>query len=446
MRCLSYGRIIPQLKKRIILPSCATAENIRIIFKYIGGTYSAEWFWAKITHIHTIDPEVRQSAANWVELCDWVPALLSGTTKPTQLKRGRCTAGHKSLWHPDWGGLPSTAFLTALHPSITENLQVPLFTETQTAEIAVGTITTDWAKKLNLPKNVVISGGALDCHMGTVGAGASKNTLVKVIGTSTCDVLITDYETVNKRSIEGICGQVDGSVVPNAVGLEAGQSAFGDVYAWFARVLSWPLDQLRQQQPHLQSELDEFRQNLLSILAEEWDKNPRLEHLPLTLDWFNGRRTPFANQKLKGVISGISLGTDASSIFGSLIVATAFGSKMIMECLVSQQVPVEKIIGLGGIARKSQVVMQTCADVMEKPIQIVKSDQCCALGAAVFAAVAADIYSTVEAAQEVMASKMEKTYYPNEARSKHYSALYQQYKEWATATEPLYNKFFEQAE
>lgn len=410
--------------------------------KYIGGTYSAEWFWAKITHVQSIDPEVRQHAVNWVELCDWIPALLSGTTKPSELKRGRCTAGHKSLWHPDWNGLPANDFLTALHPSLTESLQTPLFTETQTADLAVGRLTSEWAETLNLPKNVVISGGALDCHMGTVGAGASKNTMVKVIGTSTCDVLITDYETVNKRSIEGICGQVDGSVVPNAIGLEAGQSAFGDVYAWFARVLGWPLEKLQRQQPQMQQYIDKFRQQLLLNLAEEWDKNPRLDHLPITLDWFNGRRTPFANQKLKGVISGIGLGTDASLIFGSLIVATAFGSRMIMECLLSQQVPVESIIALGGIARKSPVVMQTCADVMEKPIQIVKSDQCCALGAAIFGAVAADVFPNVELAQVMMASKIEKTYYPNEVRSKKYNLLYQQYKEWSDASEPLYNKFF----
>ena len=402
--------------------------------QYEGGVYSSEWFWAKILHVLREDPAIRGAAFSWVEHCDWIPALLTGTAEPLTMKRSRCAAGHKAMWHQDWGGLPNEAFLVKLDPLL-KDLRNRLFHDTYTADVNVGGVTPEWAARLGINPGTAVAGGAFDCHMGAVGGNIMEATLVKIMGTSTCDVMVASPEALAGKRVAGICGQVDGSVLPGMIGLEAGQSAYGDVYAWFRRLLSWPLAVVLPEidipggvDKAMTGKIREaIESKLLVKLAEAAEQLDPADTGLIALDWLNGRRTPFADQALKGALIGLNLGSDAPRVYRALVEATAFGAKAIVERFQEEGVAIEQVIAMGGIAKKSDFVMQVTADVLNMPIKVTQSEQACALGAGIFAAVAAGLYPSVAAAQKKMSSGFSKTYEPRPKEAEQYRKLYQKY-------------------
>ncbi len=401
--------------------------------KYEGGVYSSEWFWAKILHTLREDCQIREKAYSWVEHCDWIPALLTDTQNPSTLKRSRCAAGHKAMWHPDWNGLPEEKFLIKIDPLLA-GLRERLYQDTYTSDVKAGNLTPEWAKRLGLKPGIAVAVGAFDAHMGAVGAEITEATLVKIMGTSTCDIIIASPEVIGKKLVAGICGQVDGSVIPGFIGLEAGQSAFGDVYAWFRKLLAWPLEAILSETSLLNPETaaklkKEIEAKILAKMDGVAAQMDIEETSLIALDWLNGRRTPYADQTLKGAIVGLTLGTTAPRFYRALVEATAFGAKAIVERFREEGITINQVIAIGGIARKSDFVMQVTADVFNMPIKVAKSDQACALGAGMFGAVAAGVYPGVSEAQAGMSGGFDKTYLPRPGIAQQYQKSYQRYLE-----------------
>jgi L-ribulokinase len=337
------------------------------------------------------------------------------------------------MWHEAFGGLPTEEYLVKLDPMLS-GLRDRLFKETFTCDISAGTISPEWAAKLGLPANVKIGVGAFDAHLGAVGAEIEPYYLSKVMGTSTCDMLIAPMGEVGDKLIAGICGQVDGSIVPGMLGMEAGQSAFGDIYAWFKNVLAWPTEQIIASSALIDEEtkvkmINEISSKIIPELTRAAELIPMEESSIVALDWMNGRRTPDANQNLKGVISGLNLGSDAPRIFRALVEATAFGSKAIVDRFVREGIRIDGVIALGGVAKKSPFVMQIVCDVLNMPIKVARSEQACALGTAMAAAVVAGVYPNISEAQKKMGGGFEKTYSPIPANVARYAKLYKKYVE-----------------
>jgi L-ribulokinase len=399
--------------------------------KYVGGIYSSEWFWAKAIHILETDPAVAEAAVTILEHCDWIPAVLTGTSDLVRFRRSRCAAGHKALWHVEFGGYPSDAFLARLNARLPA-LKRTFGSDTFTSDTPFGTLSPEWAARLGLPRETVVAVGAFDAHMGAVGGGIGPNRILKVVGTSTCDIVVGPPASETERLVSGICGQVDGSVIPGMIGYEAGQSAFGDVYAWFKALLSWPLDAIL---PALDGIAQEIKRDVAGRVAERII--PALEQSAsalsieetalVALDWMNGRRTPDADQRLTGAITGIRLGTDAPRVYRSLVEATAFGSRAIVERFRAQGTRIDSAIAIGGVAQKSRFAMQTIADVMGIEVTVPAGEQTVALGAAMFAATAAGLYRRVEEAQRAMSPGAELIYRPDPDRARRYDRLYKDY-------------------
>jgi L-ribulokinase len=343
------------------------------------------------------------------------------------------------MWHAEWGGLPSEEFLTKIDPLLA-GLRERLYRETCTSDVCAGGLIPEWANRLGLPAGIAVAVGAFDAHMGAVGGGIVEKALTKIMGTSTCDMIIAPYDVIGDKLIAGICGQVDGSIIPGMIGLEAGQSAFGDVYAWFREILCWPIDSVLPAVAGIDSEAlaqirKDARSRMLAQLTEEAAKlDPGATSL-IALDWLNGRRTPFANQTLKGAVAGLTLGTTAPAIFRALVEATAFGARAIVDRFIEEGVEIDQVIALGGIPQKNDLVMQITSDVLRMPINVAAAEQACALGAAMFGAVAAGAFASVEEAQREMGSGFSRTFKPMDRNAGVYDKLYKEYLSMGEALE-----------
>jgi L-ribulokinase len=359
--------------------------------------------------------------------------LLTGGNDIRAVKRSRCAMGHKAMWHASFeGGYPSADFLSRLDGRLVK-IGESLGIETHTSDRSAGPLSAEWAARLGIPAGIPVAVGAYDAHMGAVGGGVRQGWLVRVMGTSTCDMTVGPKPEEPETPVRGICGQVDGSVIPGMIGYEAGQSSFGDVYAWFRQILMWPLEAIL---PGLEG-IDagakeklatEIRKKIIPMLEQAAALiEPRASGV-IALDWLNGRRTPDADQRLKAAIAGLSLGADAPRVYRALAEATAFGARAIAERFREEGVAIEGIIGIGGVARKSPFVMQILADVLGMPISVPAGDQPVALGAAIFAAVAAGLYPDIPSAQKAICSPVEKVYTPDPKAAEAYRELYWRYK------------------
>ena len=407
--------------------------------QFVGGIYSSEWFWAKLLHVLRADEQIQKNIYSWVEHCDWVPFLLTGGTDAKAMKRGVCSAGHKALWAADYGGMPPSDFF-ASWDVLLDGFSAKLSGETFTSDKAAGNLSPEWAQRLGLSTDVIIGVGAFDAHMGAVGGQIEPYYLSKVMGTSTCDMLVAPVEEVDSTLVKGICGQVPGSIIPGMMGMEAGQSAFGDAYAWFRDMLTWPLQNVLSQTSIVDKTTAEaLQKEITDKLIAELSKHAAAlqldENAELATDWLNGRRTPDANQMLKGAFTGLSLGSDAPRVFRALVEATCFGAKRIVDRFNEEGIPVKGLIGLGGVAKKSPFIMQMMADVMNMPIRIHKSEQTCALGAAMFAATAAGIYPKVEDAMNAMGQGFDAEYHPDVDKAIVYAIRYEKYKKLGAFSE-----------
>jgi L-ribulokinase len=383
----------------------------------IGGTYSSEWFWSKVLHCYNTDPDVFNAAASFVEICDWIPAVLTGETRPDKIKRSICAAGHKAMYNDDWSGLPDKEFLSALSPALA-SLRDKLYEKAFSSDQLTGILSNEWAKDLGLKPGIAIAVGAFDAHMGAVGAGVKPGTLVKILGTSTCDIMVSPNNE-KLSDIPGVCGIVDGSVIPGHFGIEAGQSAVGDIFLWF-------LNNLVEEK--YGKTIDEKFENL----SFEAQKQKVGEHGLLALDWNNGNRTILVDVRLSGLLLGQTLHTKPHEIYRALIEATAFGALTIINRIEEYGVQVKEIVNCGGLASKNYFLMQVYADITGRPMKVSRSEQTPALGAAIFGAIAAgkDIsgFSNINEAQNKITG-IKETFEPNPDNHLVYKKLYLLYKQ-----------------
>ena len=393
-----------------------TAKAARHKDKYLnkcGGTYSSEWYWSKILHCKRTAPKVFKAAFAWVELADFVPAYITGNTDPNTLQRGVCAAGHKAMYNDSWDGLPSERFLESLDPDLPKVRQ-HYGDRAVAADQKAGNLSAEVAKKVGLPAGIPVAVGAFDAHMGAVGAGIKPGRLVKIIGTSTCDMMVAPMDKP-LPDIPGLCGIVPGSIIPGMYGLEAGQSAVGDIFNWFVSHMT-PARYTSGGDAHV------------NLTREAEQLGPGESGL-LALDWNNGNRTILVDPLLTGLLIGQTLHTSAPEVYRALVESTAFGALTIINRFEEYGVKVKEVVNCGGIAEKNPFVMQIYADVCNRPMKISRSPQTCALGAAIFGAVVGGAYKRVERAQLKMTGVKSQVFRPIKKNAEVYALLYALYKQ-----------------
>lgn len=395
------------------------------------GTYSAEWYWAKILHGSRADKRVREKAYAWVEHCDWMVGLLTGNTKPETMYHSACAAGYKALWNKEWGGLPGAAVLKGIDPYL-ETVRNHYGTAPRPATVCAGVMSEKWRSLFGLPEGVMVSGSSFDAHAGAVGAGIDEKMLVCTIGTSAVDMLIMKKEqlkNVDIRELTRYGGMAEDAILPGYIGIETGQAAFGDLFAWLKGLLMWPLEQVRDVAGEDIYELvsREAEKRMLPLLEKKASELPDDTAFPVALDWFNGRRYPDADDFKRGVISGLSLGSGAPEIYRSLVFAAVGGLNRILCGFEKAGAEIEQVRAVGGISKKSDYIMQMMADVTGKEIAVLDAEQTCALGAAVYAALGSGCYENTREAVLHMAAKEEKRFSPNKEKEGYYKKWYGEY-------------------
>lgn len=398
--------------------------------KYMG-TYSAEWYWAKILHGVRVDEKIREKAYAWVEHCDWMVGLLTGNTKPETMYHSACAAGYKALWNKEWGGLPDGALLERIDPYL-RKVREHYGAAPESATVCTGNMSEEWSSRLGLPQNVKVSGSSFDAHAGAVGAGIEEKTLVCTIGTSAVDMIVMTTEELQHVNIEELTrfgGLAENAILPGYMGIETGQSAFGDLFAWFKRLLLWPVETLRDtvEEDTYKLIYGRTEKRMLSLLEKSAGELPDETVFPMALDWFNGRRYPDADDFKRGVIGGLSLGTGAPEIYRALVFAAVAGLNRILCGFEESGIRIDRVRAVGGISRKSEYIMQMMADVTGREIAVLDVDQTCALGAAVYAAMGSGCYDDIHEALRCMAAKEEKRFYPDREKESYYKKYYQDY-------------------
>lgn len=389
------------------------------------GKYCSEWFWAKILHTIRQDEKIKEAAYTWIEHCDWMVGVLCGSTKPEEIYHSACAAGHKALWHSAWNGLPDSDVLGSVDPYLSI-VRERYGTAPRPAAVKAGKLSKEWAARLGLPENIAVSGSSFDAHAGAVGAGIREKTMVCTLGTSAVDMIVVKADYLNGKDIRSIGGQAEDSILSGLVGIETGQAAFGDIFAWFKKVLMWPIEQVGTyfEEKEYNTFYKKMEEQMLIELQRQAVELPE-DIFPIALDWFNGRRYPDTDDFQKAIIGNLTLGTEAPYIYRALVFGAICGLKRIIDGFEEANIEIQHIVAVGGISKKSDFIMQMMSDVLQKRVDILDADQTCALGSAINASIASGIYRDVETASVNMAAKSIRAFIPD--KTKNYKEHYEEY-------------------